>query len=198
MVLSAQSIRKAGVIKPFHERTIHMGMSFGLGPNGYDVRIAESIIIPPKGCVLASTVEYFEMPDNLMARVADKSTWARRFLSIFNTTIDAGWKGYLTLELVNNGDSVLKIDEGSPIAKIVFECLDEPTELLYDGGYQDQRQGGQPAKDQDELPGLQDDGPLFNAKPKSKPKRHKVRIESDEYACSCGARWDKSEGDKHP
>lgn len=191
MILSAQSIRKANIIKPFHERTIHMGMSFGLGPNGYDVRISESVIIPPKGCVLASTVEYFEMPDNLMARVADKSTWARRFLSIFNTTIDAGWKGYLTLELVNHGDSVISIDANSPIAKIVFEKLDEPTEAIYDGAYQNQKAGGQPASIQEELPGLSD-------QPELPLKPHKIRLEGDEYACSCGARWDKSEGKKHP
>lgn len=193
MILSAQSIRKANIITPFHERTIHMGMSFGLGPNGYDVRISESVIIPPKGCVLASTVEYFEMPDNLMARVADKSTWARRFMSIFNTTIDAGWKGYLTLELVNHGDSVISIDANSPIAKIVFERLDEPTEMLYDGAYQDQKAGGQPPVVQEELPGLHDEPQLpLNA------TIHRVRREGDEYACSCGVRWDKSEGKNHP
>ena len=192
MILSAQSIRKANIIKPFHERTIHMGMSFGLGPNGYDVRISESVIIPPKGCVLASSVEYFEMPDNLMARVADKSTWARRFLSIFNTTIDAGWKGYLTLELVNHGDTVISIDANSPIAKIVFERLDEPTEAVYDGAYQNQQAGGQPPAVQEELPGLDSDQhelPL---------KQHKVRREGDEYACSCGKRWDKTDGKDHP
>ena len=27
---------------------------------------------------------------------------------------------------------------------------------------------------------------------------HNVRQESDEYACSCGARWDTSEGSDHP
>lgn len=191
MILSAQSIRKANIIKPFHERTIHMGMSFGLGPNGYDVRINESVIIPAKGCILASTVEYFEMPDNLMARVADKSTWARRFLSIFNTTIDAGWKGYLTLELVNNSDQVISIEANSPIAKIVFERLDEPTELTYDGAYQNQQSGGRPPVVQEELPNLSNE-------PELPLKSHKVRLEADEYACSCGARWDKSEGRQHP
>lgn len=27
---------------------------------------------------------------------------------------------------------------------------------------------------------------------------HIVRQESDEYACACGARWDRNEGDDHP
>lgn len=29
-------------------------------------------------------------------------------------------------------------------------------------------------------------------------KPHCTRREGDEYACSCGARWDVSEGDDHP
>jgi hypothetical protein len=28
--------------------------------------------------------------------------------------------------------------------------------------------------------------------------RHAVRQENDEYACSCGARWDVHEGEEHP
>ena len=34
--------------------------------------------------------------------------------------------------------------------------------------------------------------------PEIRNTNHAIRQENDEYACSCGARWDVSEGDDHP
>lgn len=141
MILSGQSIRRRGIITPFHERTRQLGMTYGLGPAGYDVRIAEEIVIPRGGARLASTVEHFRMPADLLARVADKSTWARQFIAVQNTIIEPGWRGHLTLEISNHSDSEILIASGSPIAQIIFEILDEPTERPYDGKYQDQPRG---------------------------------------------------------
>ena len=146
MILSAQSIRTRKPIEPFYERTVVSGMSFGLSHAGYDVRIAETVILMPGHFSLASTVEKFDMPDDLIAMVHDKSTWARRGLSLFNTVIEPGWRGYLTLELTNSGHDLLRIHAGDPIAQIVFMRLDEPTESPYTGKYQDQEAGAQAAR----------------------------------------------------
>jgi dCTP deaminase len=146
MILSAQSIRSRKVIAPFHERTVHNGMSYGLSHAGYDVRIAETTDLQPGEFKLASTIETFAMPTDLIAMVHDKSTWARRGLSLFNTVIEPGWCGVLTLELVNNGDEWLRVYAGDPIAQIVFMQLDQPTEKPYAGKYQNQEAGAQPAR----------------------------------------------------
>lgn len=116
-------------------------MTFGLGPAGYDVRIAEDLILPPGEAALASTLEHFNMPIDLLGRVADKSTWARRFLALQNTIIEPGWRGHLTLELSNHGSNAIEIERGMPIAQIIFDTLDAPAERPYDGKYQDQRTG---------------------------------------------------------
>lgn len=152
-VLSSQSIRKRGIFTPFNERTIHKGMTFGLGPAGYDVRIAETVELGvqrtsritysvPRSA-LASTMEHFNMPDDCVAYVKDKSTWARRFVLVQNTIIEPGWRGFLTLEITYDGDDGIVIEAGSPIAQIVFHKLDEPTEQPYNGKYQDQASGPQ-------------------------------------------------------
>jgi len=138
MILSAQSIRKRGIFTPFSERTKIFGMSYGLSSAGYDVRINESFILAPGASRLASTFEHFEMPNDLIGRVADKSTWARRFLAVQNTIVEPGWRGYLTLELSNHGSDHLTLTHGMPIAQIILELLDEPTEQPYGGKYQDQ------------------------------------------------------------
>ena len=148
MILPAQTIRKLKPILPFHERTVHNGMSFGLSHAGYDVRIAETIMLWPGPSVLASTIEEFFMPDDLVAFVHDKSSWARKGLSLFNTVIEPGWQGFLTLELVNHSSGALHIEAGSPIAQIVFMRLEQPTETPYTGKYQNQKRGPQEARDE--------------------------------------------------
>ena len=141
MILSAQSIRKRGIFTPFHDRTKAHGMTFGLGPAGYDVRISNKTTLPAGSSALASTLEHINMPHDILGKITDKSTWARRFLAVQNTIIEPGWRGYLTLELSNHSDTTLTIEAGAPIAQIILQLLDAPTEQPYDGKYQDQPRG---------------------------------------------------------
>jgi dCTP deaminase len=120
-------------------------MTYGVGPAGYDVRVREELELPPGGFSLASTVEHFDMPRDLLGIVHDKSTWARMGLALQNTVVEAGWRGWLTLELTNHGRDTLRIKAGSPIAQIILHLLDEPTEAAYAGKYQDQKPAAQAA-----------------------------------------------------
>lgn len=147
MILSAQSIRElcslrqrndVGMVTPFHERTVSYGMTFGCSACGYDVRIKEPLIMSRGGFALASTIEHFQMPNDVLGKVADKSTWARRGLSVFNTVIEPGWHGFLTMELVYHGSEPLQLLEGMPIAQIIFHRVDQPTDAPYAGKYQGQ------------------------------------------------------------
>jgi len=141
-VLSGQSIRKENIIRPFHERTVHNGMSFGLGPASYDVRVDQTFELQPKQKRLASTIEHFEMPDDVIGFPKNKSTWARRFVDTsFNTVLDPGWNGHLTVEIINHGDVAIRIRRGDPIAQIVFHWLDAYAELPY----RNQKYSNQPA-----------------------------------------------------
>ena len=154
--LSAQSITKLcrterPMLTPFvGEKMVHNGMSYGLSAASYDVRIARDTMLYPHGdglgddCVLANTLENFDMPANVVGYVYDKSSWAREFVSCFNTLIDPGFKGNLTLELVNHSNKVVKIKAGDPICQIVFVWLDEATERPYVGKYQNQAAAPQP------------------------------------------------------
>jgi dCTP deaminase len=148
MILAGQQIRKREPLRPFHERTVRSGMSFGLSHAGYDVRIAETMWLMPGMFSLASTVEEFFMPTDLVAFVHDKSSWARRGLSLFNTVIEPGWHGFLTLELVNHSTNPLRILSGDPIAQIIFMRMEEPAENPYAGKYQNQAAGPQGARDE--------------------------------------------------
>ncbi len=138
------------------------GVSHGLTEAGYDIRIKQEIKFFPKEndipepyifkkwydgdringsthngrFVIASAIEEFQMPNNLVGVVHDKSTWARRGLSVFNTVIEPGWKGFLTLELVYHGQEPLHIPAGAGIAQVLFsEVL---VHAAYAGKYQNQ------------------------------------------------------------
>jgi dCTP deaminase len=147
-VLSAQSIRKLGLVAPLVDRTIHdlTKTSYGLSSCGYDVRLDQSITLERGEFVLASTIEQFRMTDDVVGIVHDKSTWARRGIAVQNTVIEPAWTGYLTLELTNHGPERLILPRGTPIAQILFHYLDRPTDQPYNGKYQNQERGPQPAR----------------------------------------------------
>lgn len=113
------------------------GVSHGLAECGYDLRIKQAVTLHPfRRFRLASTVERFQMPNTMVGIVHDKSTWARRGLSVFNTVIEGGWSGWLTLELAYHGRGILRIPAGAGIAQVIFHQLSEPAE--YAGRYQNQ------------------------------------------------------------
>lgn len=87
------------------------------------------------------------MPTDVGARVHDKSSWARKFIVVQNTWIDPGWRGYLTLEISSRQWwRFQRIKAGTPIAQVVFDELDKFTDEPYEGKYQDQEYGPQPAR----------------------------------------------------
>lgn len=113
------------------------GASWGLSEAGYDIRVKQDLTLSPeKRFILASAEEEFDMPDTLVGIVHDKSTHARRGISVFNTVIEPGWKGYLTLEIVYHGGETIHIKRGTGIAQVLFHRVSEPVE--YNGKYQNQ------------------------------------------------------------
>jgi dCTP deaminase len=113
-------------------------MDYGFNRNA-EKKLKERLRANPPYKALANTIENFIMPNDLSADVADKSTYARLFLSAFNTFTDPGFDGNLTLELVSHEDRVLHIKAGDPICQLIFTALDEPTERPYKGKYQGQK-----------------------------------------------------------
>jgi dCTP deaminase len=143
MIIPAQTLRNIRPVTPFVEKTVYKGMSYGLSHAGYDIRVAQAIRLTEGAFSIASSVEEFDMPRDVLAQVADKSSWARQGLSLFNTVIEPGWRGFLTIEMANLSNKVIEIPENMPIAQILFFRLEEATEKPYEGKYQNQKNGPQ-------------------------------------------------------
>lgn len=145
MIVNGQSLRTIAPVSPMYSGKMRMhGVSHGLTEAGYDIRIKQGFWMHPlRRFMLASSVERFAMPPHLVGIVHDKSTWARRGLSVLNTVIEPGWRGYLTIELVYHGWRPIHIPAGAGIAQVLFHELSEP--MYYDGKYQDQANAPVPA-----------------------------------------------------
>jgi deoxycytidine triphosphate deaminase len=95
----------------------------------------DEILLKPNDYVLIETVEKVNMPENLVARVLNKSSLFRCGASTFNALVDPGFFGTLTFGLRNISDHEILIEKGVKIAQIVFEEVCGKTEL-YNGKYQ--------------------------------------------------------------
>lgn len=85
---------------------------------------------------LGETLEYLELPDDLMAFVQLRSTWARHGFLLPPTIVDAGFKGTLTLEIFRFTTKEVPIAER--FVHLIFSKLSNPADT-YNGKYQNQR-----------------------------------------------------------
>ncbi len=93
----------------------------------------EPFILHPGEFVLGQTVEWVELPDDLVARLEGKSSLGRLGLLIHSTAgyVDPGWKGTLTLELSNVANLPIALYAGMRIGQISFFRMSSPVERPY-------------------------------------------------------------------
>jgi dCTP deaminase len=117
----------------------------------------EQFILHPGEFVLGQTLEWVELPIDLVARLEGKSSLGRLGLLIHSTAgyVDPGWKGNLTLELSNVANLPMKIGQisffkmsspverpyGSPELGSKYQGQSEPTASAF---HRDFANGGQP------------------------------------------------------
>jgi dCTP deaminase len=84
----------------------------------------------PGHFVLAVTLEYLGFPDDMAAYVVSRSSWGRLGLIVATAVfVHPGFRGCLTLELVNEGDSPICLCPGLRIAQLAIHRLESPAKL---------------------------------------------------------------------
>ncbi len=100
----------------------------------------EEIMIPPQSFILATTMEYIKLPNNMTAFVEGRSSIGRMGLFIQNAGwVDPGFEGEITLEIFNANSVPIKLSSGRRICQIVFAQMDRATMNPYQGKYMGQR-----------------------------------------------------------
>jgi len=163
MILSDKTIKKmidekTLVIKPVTGEQIQpasvdirLGNTFSVvddSPSGvislenkisYKTITTDTYLILPGQFVLATTMEYFELPDNLTAFVEGRSSLGRMGLFIQNAGwVDPGFKGEITLELYNANRCAIELKSGRRVGQLVFAEMDDHAQNPYNGKYQGQ------------------------------------------------------------
>lgn len=105
-----------------------------------EVRTGNELILQPLEYALASTLEHFEIPNNIVGTWMAKSTYARCGL-LFNTTpVQPGFKGNVVMEFFNatSFPMIIRADQG--FAQVLFAYTHTPAWNDYSiaGGYHQQ------------------------------------------------------------
>ena len=171
-VLADWQIQERIVIRPFAEGNVRPGViSYGVTSYGYDVRVGrhfkvftnahcavvdpkrfdprsfvdiegDTCLIPPNSFALAETVEYLEIPRDIIAICLGKSTFARCGIIVNVTPLEPEWRGKITIEISNTTPLPAKIYANEGIAQILFLRAEQVCRTSYadkKGKYQDQQ-----------------------------------------------------------
>ena len=125
-------------------------ISYGLSSYGYDIRVGNAFklftntygavvdpkafdsksfvdintdtycTIPPNSFALASTIEYFKIPRNVITLCVGKSTYARCGIIVNVTPFEPEWEGHVTLEISNTTPLPARIYANEGIAQVLF------------------------------------------------------------------------------
>ncbi len=79
-----------------------------------------SVDIPPNGFVLAVSIEEFRVPDDVTCIVFTKSSYARAGIAMQLTPLEAGWKGFVTVEIGNTTPHWSRVYANEGIAQVLF------------------------------------------------------------------------------
>ena len=153
--------REHQMIEPFVDDQVRQGViSYGVSSYGYDVRVgdefkvftnvyntvvdpknfdarsfvdivADECVIPPNSFALASTIEYFRIPRDVLTVCLGKSTYARCGIIVNVTPFEPEWEGTVTLEISNTTPLPAKIYANEGIAQVLFFQSDEVCERSY-------------------------------------------------------------------
>ena len=88
--------------------------------NSFVSRNDDECIIPPNSFVLASTVEYFKIPNDILVICLGKSTYARCGIIVNVTPLEPGWEGHVTLEFSNTTPLPARIYANEGAATVYF------------------------------------------------------------------------------
>ena len=153
--------KEEGMISPFEEKQVRGdSISYGLSSFGYDARVSNEFkiftnvhstvvdpknfsqesfvtkkedvcIIPPNSFVLASTVEYFKIPRDVLVICLGKSTYARCGIIVNVTPLEPEWEGHVTLEFSNTTPLPAKIYANEGACQFVFLKGEQSPEVSY-------------------------------------------------------------------
>ena len=118
---------KVPYIDPLNPKTTESMMS------EIAIKEGDPFILQPGDFVLATTMESFCLPDDMLARLEGRSSLGRLGIVVHSTAsiFDPGWDGVAVLELGNLGRMPVALYPGMRICALTFEELKTPSKTPY-------------------------------------------------------------------
>lgn len=94
------------------------------GDAGADLRSRVSVVVPARGRVLVPTGVSIALPDGFVGLVHPRSGLAHKSgITVLNTpgTVDAGYRGEISVNLYNSSDTDFQVEVGDRIAQLVIQ-----------------------------------------------------------------------------
>lgn len=93
----------------------------------------QSFILQPGDFVLATTIESFRLPNDLLARLEGRSSLGRLGIVVHSTAsiFEPGWDGVVVMELGNLGRIPVALYPGMRVCALTFEELRTPADVPY-------------------------------------------------------------------
>jgi dCTP deaminase len=125
-------------------KNVHMPL---VDPKSFSPKCFEEIeddycIIPPNSFVLGESMEWVEIPRDILAVCVGKSTYARCGIIVNVTPLEPEWRGKITIEISNTTPLPAKIYSEEGIMQVIFFRGDSVCNISYidkDGRNQDQK-----------------------------------------------------------
>ena len=134
MLLSSSVIRSRLAdgtlgITPFAEDSLQ--------PASYDLRCAEDTVLWKGELSLIPSMEFISLPADLAATLWGRSSFGRKGVLLCAGYIDPGFRGNLTLCMVNMGSEDIPVAKGTRIIQMLIHPVFGDIETAYNGQYQD-------------------------------------------------------------
>ena len=93
----------------------------------------EPLVLQPGDLVLAATLEWLEIADDLVGRIEGRSSLGRLGVIVHGTAsiFDPGWRGKPVMELGNLGVVPVLLYPGMRVCSFTFEEVSSPVEVPY-------------------------------------------------------------------
>jgi dCTP deaminase len=110
------------------------------------LRYHSKFVLHPHQLILGATFEYLALPFDIFATIMSRSSWGRLGLIVATAAaIQPGFKGSLTLELVNVSESPIALYPGLPVGQLVFHDVPSKGDRAsYTGRYNCPTEAGLP------------------------------------------------------
>lgn len=92
-------------------------------------QLGETVTLYPHQTVLATSLEYLKIPNNILLTLYMRSSYSRMGLSV-STITQPGYCGCLSLELTNLNNIPINVTTGARLFQATLSEVDEPTDYF--------------------------------------------------------------------